>query len=488
MIARHPSFTTGALTKFLHTGAAVVVGLILLNACQSTPKPATVATGPSVPTESIRRFGHVYQIIKTSYVRQVTDDELFDNAIRGAANAASVTPDRWLTSPRPPNLPESGNITQPDSPVIPLAQIVRFNKALREIRTLRPDIPEAMLIAAATRGMVSGLGDQSSYLSPDDPGSPIPRKRRAGVGLELTIDSNNIRVVRSLPNSPAEKAGLRNGDHITRIDGASTHNQMLEEIVQRLQGDPGSPVSIRRIRRDGAEDELTLQRKFFSFDPVSSSILDQNYVHIRLWSIHAGTVNSLRNHLARAKARLGFDPRGIVLDLRGNTGGLLNETIGVADFFLSTGIICRTEGRMPEARQIFRASPPDEAERIPLVVLVDIRTASGAEVIAGSLQAGRRAYVIGGRTHGMGEVRTMIRVDRDFVLGLTTARLSTPAGPIHGRGVVPDLCTSADTPSTGLGEQCPRKVGDDQSSVATDRDLLHAINWFKKQRTSTQSP
>ena len=411
-----------------------------------------------------------------------------DNAIRGAASAAGIAPDRWLSNTRHTVLPDSRNYAPPDNPALPRAQIARFSRAIHEIRTLQPDIPEEKLIEAATRGMVSGLGDQSRYMSPDDPGSPIPRKRRAGVGLELTKDSNNIRVVRSLPNSPAEKAGLRNGDRITRIDGTSAHNQTLEEVVQRLQGDPGSPVSIRRIRGDGVEDELTLQREFISFDPVSSTILDQNYVHIRLWSIHAGTVNNLRNHLARAKTRLGFDPHGIILDLRGNTGGLLNETINVADFFLPTGIICRTEGRMPEARQFFRASPPDEAERIPLVVLVDIRTASGAEVIAGSLQANRRAYVIGGRTHGMGNIHTMFRVDHEHGLSLTTARISTPAGPIHGHGVVPDLCTSADTPSTRLGEQCPRKASDDQSSVAIDRDLLHALNWLKKRRTSAQSP
>lgn len=290
--------------------------------------------------------------------------------------------------------------------------------------------------------IVSGLDGFSRYTGAQRAATErAQREGYGGVGLALTSAGNRLLVSES--HGPAERAGIRQGDVLLAVDGAPVGIND-SAVYERLRGPSGSLVLLTVARDGQGSRRLPIRRERVIPNTVASSVTAHAAV-IKVERFNVGTVAHLRSAVLSARAALGPAAHGIVLDLRGNPGGLLDQAVAVADLFIRRGRIITTEGRHPDSRQRFEAAPDDVADGLPLVVLVDARTASSAEVVAAALQDSGRAVIVGSATYGKGSVQTVTRLPNDGELFLTWSRIYTPAGySLHRQGVQPMVCTSAD--------------------------------------------
>lgn len=272
------------------------------------------------------------------------------------------------------------------------------------------------------------------------------REGYGGIGLSLETQSGSRYVIRNvLERGPADRAGVRDGDQLVAIDGEAVSALTDTAVRDRLRGTAGSLVLLT-VARDGMPSRrLPIRRDRIVPNMVSHSVSDGVAV-IKLERFNATTAGNLRDAVLAAR-RAPNPVRGFVLDLRGNPGGLLDQAVAVADLFIRRGRIIATEGRHPDARQRFDAASDDVADGLPIVVLVDGRTASSAEVVAAALQDSGRAVVVGTSSYGKGSVQTVTRLPNDAELFLTWSRIYTPAGyTLHKQGVHPTICTSVNAP------------------------------------------
>ncbi|MBP2231322.1 carboxyl-terminal processing protease [Azospirillum agricola] len=281
------------------------------------------------------------------------------------------------------------------------------------------------------------------------------REGYGGIGVSLDLANGRVTVRDVLPRSPADRSGVRDGDQLLAIDGDLTGRMSEADMRDRLRGPTGTIVMVTLARDGGTPRRLPLRRERVVPNTVSYSITDQVGV-MKLERFNATTAANLRETVATIRQSAGRNLRGLVLDLRGNPGGLLDQAVSVADLFIRRGRIIATEGRHPDSRQRFDAAPDDIADGLPLVVLVDGRSASSAEVVAAALQDSGRAVVVGASSYGKGSVQTVTRLPNDGELFLTWSRIYTPAGyTLHRQGVQPTVCTSRagqDDPDTLLGD------------------------------------
>lgn len=268
------------------------------------------------------------------------------------------------------------------------------------------------------------------------------REGYGGIGVTFA-DSADGRMVISEAHGPAERAGVRPGDVLLAVDGAPAGTDQ-NAAQERLRGPAGTLVLVS-VGRDGQNPRrLPIRRERVIPNTVATTVTAHTAV-IKVERFNAGTVANLREAVLSARAALGSAGHGIVLDLRGNPGGLLDQAVAVADLFIRRGRIITTEGRHPDSRQRFEAAPDDVAEGLPLVVLVDSRTASSAEVVAAALQDSGRAVIVGSGSYGKGSVQTVTRLPNDGELFLTWSRIYTPTGySLHRQGVQPMVCTSVE--------------------------------------------
>ena len=310
----------------------------------------------------------------------------------------------------------------------------------KELRTASDE----KLYEAVFDGVLSSLDIFSRYA-----GAEQARRNREkrdgfdGIGIRVRMEAGAARVTRVLPDTPAAGAGLRKGDHITHVDGVSVRDFKRHDVVQRLRGPTHSRVAVT-VRREGVAGPLAfeMERRHIVL-PTVTGRRDHGIVFLTVTSFNQGTASSVAAKLTKALDGMGASPKGLVLDLRGNPGGLLKQSIEVADLFLTQGQIVRTHGRHPDSEQRYEAGGEDMAHGLPLVVLVDGKSASAAEIIAAALQDHGRAVVIGTTSFGKGTVQTVIRLPNDGEITLTWSRLVTPSGYVlHGLGVMPDICTS----------------------------------------------
>ena len=258
-----------------------------------------------------------------------------------------------------------------------------------------------------------------------------------GVGILYEPASDGLLLTSVIADTPAAKAGLRAGDRITAIDGIAVAGQRRAMIVERLHGPTESPIILTVRHASGRQTAaLTLLRSLV-VPPTVMMTTDKKIATIAISGFNQNTAPALREALAK------IDTRNVILDLRGNPGGLLDQGIAVADQFIAQGRILATHGRHPASHRVFDAKPGDTGENLRLVVLADGRTASAAEIVTAALQDSGRAVVIGTNTFGKGTVQTVVRLADDAELTLTWARFFTPSGyALHGLGVLPNLCTS----------------------------------------------
>jgi carboxyl-terminal processing protease len=299
------------------------------------------------------------------------------------------------------------------------------------------------LIEAAIRGMVSDLDPHSAFLAPDE----FQEIRIStsgnymGIGLEVSVENDQVVVVTPMDGSPAAEAGVQPGDIVLSIDGMPVDPRDLDDTVARMRGSPGTPV-VLGVRRPGVDAPMSfeLARARIEVHSVRSELLESGYGYVRISHFSETTAQDLARVLGELSAQAGGPLRGLVLDLRNNPGGVLEAAVAVADAFLDGGLIVTADGRMPEARFRIEATTGDLLDGSPVTVLVNGGSASASEIVAGALKDQERATVVGTVTFGKGSVQTVMPLSEGRAIKLTTSRYYTPSGQsIHGRGIQPDV-------------------------------------------------
>ncbi len=307
------------------------------------------------------------------------------------------------------------------------------------------------LIENAINGMLTGLDPHSSYMNSKSFRDMQVQTRGefGGLGLEVTSENGIIRVVSPIDDTPAARAGVKAGDLITMLDGQTVQGLTLNEAVDKMRGPAGSQIHLT-IKRDGVNTpiELAMQREVIRIQVVRSR-LEGDIGYIRLTSFNEQTDPGLRKAIQDLKQKAGGNLRGIVLDLRNNPGGLLDQAVSVSDDFLEQGEIVSTRSRHPEESQRWNSKSGDVTGGIPLVVLINGGSASASEIVAGALQDHHRAVVLGTRSFGKGSVQTVMPLQGNGAMRLTTARYYTPSGrSIQGLGITPDVEVAASRTET----------------------------------------
>ena len=355
-------------------------------------------------------------------------------------------------------LPAPDPLAPPPSAAVPLDDIRRFAEVFRTVQEGYVDpIDDRTLMRAAVRALLAELDPHSAYL-PATSAAALSEEVQGmydGIGVEVEVrPDRSLKVIGAIDGGPAHKAGLRTGDVIVAIDGRPVGAQRSVDPSRALRGAAGTTVRLSLLRPGEAlPRDVTLVRQSIALASVSSRLLEPGYGYVRISYFEGDTADELRRALAALERSSGGALSGLVLDLRNNPGGLLTTAVQVADQFLDGGPIVSTRGRTAAANALYRASPGDRLQGAPIAVLLDVGTASSAEVVAGALRDQRRALLLGARSFGKGSVQTVVDLGNGDALKLTTARYYTPAGrSIQAMGILPDV-TLPGTAIRGLREQ-----------------------------------
>jgi len=298
------------------------------------------------------------------------------------------------------------------------------------------------LINGAITGMLNGMDPHSAYLTPElyKELQMDTQGRFGGLGIEITVRNGVLTVVSPIEDTPAFRAGIKSGDQILKIEGEFTKDMSLMQAVKKMRGPKGSKLNLS-VKREGVTDllDFSIVRDTIRVQSVRSRLLEEGYVYVRLAQFQERSDRDLQRALEKlASEKAGI--RGLVLDLRNNPGGLLTQAVRVADLFLESGMIVYTEGRLENQKQKYFARKEGSWTEFPIVVLVNGGSASASEIVAGALQDHKRAVILGTKTFGKGSVQTILPLDDNSALRLTTARYYTPKGrSIQATGIVPDI-------------------------------------------------
>jgi carboxyl-terminal processing protease len=321
------------------------------------------------------------------------------------------------------------------------------------------EVEEEELVYGAIDGMVARLDPHSMFMRPD-----VYRQVRDetsgeydGLGLEVTLEGGALTVVSPMADSPGERAGIRPGDRILSIDAAATRDMPIPEAIRRMKGAPGTRVTLE-IMRAGftAPQQLVLVRDRVRTQSVEWRVLDaeRHYLHLRVRSFQERTDRAARKALEEGRLALKGEIRGLVLDLRNNPGGLVDQAVRVADLFLASGVIVSTEGRDRRDVEVQRAHVKGTEPAYPMIALVNKGTASASEIVAGALQDNGRAVIMGTQTFGKGSVQSIMELEDGSGLKLTVARYYTPRHrSIQELGIAPDVVVADVAPPPRAEEQ-----------------------------------
>ena len=304
------------------------------------------------------------------------------------------------------------------------------------------DVSDKKLIESAINGMLSSLDPHSSFL--DDQSfkymSEQTKGKFGGLGIEVTMENGVVKVVSPIDDTPASKAGLKPGDYITNIDGEAVMGMTLNDAVDKMRGKIGSKVKLTIRRINEKPLEVTLKREEIKIQSVKNSIKADDVVYIRISSFSEDVDTMTAKAIKDAKKKLGDKLKGVVIDVRNNPGGLLDQAVNVSDLFLDKGEIVSTRSRNEEDTVKYTAKEGDIAKGLPMVVIINDGSASASEIVAGALQDHKRAIILGEKSFGKGSVQTVIPLGKYGAMRLTTARYYTPSGrSIQAKGIEPDI-------------------------------------------------
>lgn len=327
---------------------------------------------------------------------------------------------------------------------LPLEELRVFAEIFGRIKAnyVEP-VADKVLLENAIRGMVSGLDPHSSYLDSDEfKDLQVGTKGEfGGLGIEVGMEDGFVKVISPIDDTPAQRAGILTGDLIVRLDETPVKGLTLNDAVKLMRGKPGTKITLT-IVREGEEKPLKFEvvRAVIKVASVKSRLLEGAFGYVRISQFQSHTTDDLMKAIKKLKSEAKSDLKGLVLDLRNNPGGVLNTAVSVSDAFLTSGLIVYTKGRDEDSQLQFEAAPDDVLNGAPIVVLVNEGSASASEIVAGALQDHHRAVIMGRQTFGKGSVQTIIPIDQNAAVKLTTARYYTPSGrSIQAEGIKPDI-------------------------------------------------
>src|SRR5436190_2041629 len=331
------------------------------------------------------------------------------------------------------------------------------------------DVKDDTLVEGAINGMLTALDPHSNYLNSKNFNDMKVQTRGefGGLGIEVSMESGLVKVVSPIDDTPAARAGLKPADLITHLDGTPVQGLTLPEAVEKMRGPVNSDITLT-VRREGQEPfDVKLTRAVIKIQSVRSHIEGNNIGYIRVTSFNEQTDVGLNNAMKNLKQQANNKLIGVVLDLRNNPGGLLDQAVAVSDAFLDKGEIVSTRGRRSDDAQRYNARAGDIAAGLPIAILINGGSASASEIVAGALQDHHRAVLIGTRSFGKGSVQTIIPLAGHGAMRLTTARYYTPSGrSIQARGIDPDIVVEA---AKIAKDEKPGDKKDDKTAKAGDK-------------------
>ncbi len=386
----------------------------------------TYASDPG-NTRQLKHFRDAYKRIRAAYVEDVPEQKLIDSAIAGVR----------AKDPQPGSMPAGA------------------------------------LVEAALDAMTASLDPHSAYLNPEElrESEMVTSGEFGGLGIQVTQEEGRIKVISPIEGTPADRAGLKPGDVISAIDGKPVDGMSLRDAVNAMRGEPGSRIRLGIQRDDNPPFDVSITRAIITIEPLRWR-LEGNVGYLRIVSFNEKVADGVETAIAEMKRNTGGKLQGLVIDLRNNPGGLLDQSLAVSDEFLQSGTIVSIRGRELGSDRTFRAERGDLIDGLPIVVMVNAGSASASEIVASALQDHERATVIGTRSFGKGSVQTVMRLPVEGALKLTTALYYTPSGEaIQARGVIPDVTLTG---------------GDDGGEPAHEVDLPGALPAQGEARHSTR--
>ncbi len=331
----------------------------------------------------------------------------------------------------------------------PFAPLKRFSQVLGLVEDYYvKDISRKELIDDSIKGMLQQLDPHSAYMPPQEfkDMQQATSGEFSGIGIEISQDNGRLIVVSPIEDTPADKAGLRSGDIILEISGESTQDMSLTDAVNKIRGPKGKAIELTILHTDSQQPEtVNIVRDSIPIYSVKNEALDDGYLYVRLTRFNDNTTEEL--HKALDKYTKDHPLKGVVLDLRNNPGGLLNQAVKVSDTFLKDGLIVYIQGKDKASRKDYTAHAQNSDIHTPMVVLINAGSASASEIVAGALQDHRRALILGERSFGKGSVQTVIPLSDGSGIKLTTALYYTPNGrSIQAEGIKPDLAIPFEKP------------------------------------------
>ncbi len=359
-------------------------------------------------------------------------------------------------------------------------QLELFADVLARVRSQYVvEVDDSELIEDAMNGMLQSLDPHSSYISPDSFKDLRMNNKGeyGGLGMEVTMEDGFVKVIAPIDDTPAKEAGVKAGDFITEIDGKSLLGSTLTEAVDQMRGKAGEAINITIVREGEDPIYLDITREIIKRPTVKFEMKD-GIGYARIAQFNEKAADGLRDAISELQVENGGRLPGMILDLRGNPGGLLTQSVEVSSVFLDGGEVVSTRGRRADDVNVFNAQKGQMAKNVPLIVLVDGASASASEIVAGALQDKGRALIVGMTTFGKGSVQDVIplRGGRDGALKITTQRYYTPNGrSIQASGITPDIAISA-IPDDGEDKKrfseasLPNAIANEDDETETEAD------------------
>ena len=430
--------------------AGVLIGLssaVLLVSCTGT-SVGPAQTRSYNPSQATSMFSAGYEDVSSVYIEDITARQL---ALAGLGNLSNIDPGVVVTES-----PEQVSIhVRGQQAAAYQAPGLRDSEGWAKLTALAVDASRtgsSELVNAESEsiyeyvfdGMLSALDNYSRYAGREEAQeNRASRDGFGGIGVRIQIEDAGVRVKSVMEHTPAERAGLEPDDLITHIDGAAAAGVAQREVIRKLRGRPNSPVRLTVDRADEPQPlEVEVVRAHIVPQTISYDQRDGAAI-FHVLGFNQSTTRNLKDKIDEAFEAEGSQLSGLVLDLRDNPGGLLDQAVSVSDLFLDEGLIVSTRGRHPDSHQRFGAHTGDVARGLPIVVLINGNSASASEIVAAALQDAGRAIVVGSSSFGKGTVQTVLRLPNEGELTLTWARFHAPSGyALQDRGVMPDVCTN----------------------------------------------